>query len=65
MINLASGRSRIVVLRLLALTTVAGVLVLGIAGLAGAGSPVFDPAPSLTVVPGNVAIPYSTLATPT
>jgi hypothetical protein len=65
MINLASGRSRTVVLRLLAVTTVAGVLVLGIAGLAGAGSPVFDPAPSLTGVPGNVAIPYSTTATPT
>ena len=64
MINLASGRPRKVLLRLLALTTVAGVLVLGIAGLAGAGSPVFDTT-SLTAVPGNVAIPYSTPATPT
>jgi hypothetical protein len=64
MMNLASDRLRLVVLRLLALTTVAGVLVLGIAGLAGAGSPVFDTT-SLTAVPGNVAIPYSTPATPT
>lgn len=64
MINLASGRPRIVVLRLLALTTVAGVLVLGIAGLAGAGSPAFDTT-SLSAVPGDVAIPYSTSGTPT
>jgi hypothetical protein len=64
MMTLASGRSRAVVLRIFAVATVAGALVLGAAGLADAGSPVFDTT-SLTAVPGNVAIPYSTSATPT
>jgi hypothetical protein len=62
--NLASGRLRQVGLRFLALTTVAGALVLGAAGLAGAGSPTFD-TQSLSAVPGGVEIPYSTTATPT
>jgi hypothetical protein len=62
--NLASGRLRKVVLRFLAVTTVAGGLVLGAAGLAGAGSPAFDTT-SLAAVPGDVAIPFSTTATPT
>jgi hypothetical protein len=62
--NLASGRLRQVVLRFLALTTIAVALVLGAAGLAGAGSPAFD-IKSLSAVPGGVEIPYSTTATPT
>src|SRR5438128_1916043 len=62
MMNLASGRSRLVVLRFLALATLAAVLFLGISGPAGAGSPGFDTT-SLTAVPGGVEIPYSTPAT--
>jgi hypothetical protein len=62
--SLASGRLRQVVLRFLALTTVGGALVLGAAGLAGAGSPAFDTT-SLSAVPGGVAVPYSTPDTPT
>jgi len=62
MMNLASGRSRLVVLRFLALATLAAVLFLGISGPAGAGSPSFD-TQALSAVPGGVKIPYSTPAT--
>jgi len=58
---LASGRSRISALRVLVLAAAAAAVLLGVAGTAGAGSPLFTDTGTLSVAPGGgVAVAYST-----
>jgi hypothetical protein len=72
MMNLASGRSRLVAGRFWVLAALAAVVVLGAAGTSGAASPTITACPPGTAgltcgsIPGDgVAVPYFTAAQPT